>query len=169
MYGRAHEVECLLAAHDAILNPRLEGPQLFLIGGFSGIGKTSLVEEVHAPMVAHRGSFCKCKFDLYRRTASVLFDAFQWLVGHMLTRSPSEEVESWKTAVRTNLSVYPSCYLLTDVIPNLIQVIGPQPEPQVVIPHTEAQLLFQRMFVSFVSACATQERPLVCFIDDLQW
>src|SRR6476620_8296266 len=52
LYGRETEVRTLLDAFDRVANGTSE---LMLVAGFSGIGKTAVVNEVHKPIVRQRG------------------------------------------------------------------------------------------------------------------
>ena len=72
--------------------PQAPRPELVLIAGYSGIGKTSVVDEVQKPIVRKRGLFVRGKFDLYKRNTSVLLSAFRDLVLHLLT----QDVGVWR-------------------------------------------------------------------------
>ena len=65
LYGRASEIETLLAAFDRIVAGGR--PELVLVSGYSGIGKSSVVNELHKPLVPPRGLFASGKFDQYKR------------------------------------------------------------------------------------------------------
>ena len=69
LYGRAREIEILLAAFDRIVNDG--APELVLVSGYSGIGKSSVVNELHKVLVPPRGLFAAGKFDQYKRDIPV--------------------------------------------------------------------------------------------------
>ena len=77
LYGRAREVETLLAAFDRIV--KSGAPELVLVSGYSGIGKSAVVNELHKALVPPRGLFASGKFDQYKRDIpySTLVQAFQ--------------------------------------------------------------------------------------------
>jgi hypothetical protein len=86
LYGREREVEALLAAFNRIV----AGGQteLLLVAGYSGVGKSSVVNELHKALIPSRGLFASGKFDQQHRAApyATLAQAFQCLV-HWLLRS----------------------------------------------------------------------------------
>ena len=65
LYGRAREIETLLASFDRVVATGT--PELMLVSGYSGIGKSSVVNELHKVLVPPRGLFASGKFDQYKR------------------------------------------------------------------------------------------------------
>ena len=114
-----------------------------------------------------RGIFISGKFDLRRRDTpySTLADAFQGLIRQILS-GRQQDVEPWREAVRQAVGHHGS--LLTDLIPELVQLVGPQP-PVPELSSLETQVRFRQLFQRFVGVFAQAEHPLVIFIDDLQW
>ena len=90
LYGRAREVETLLAAFDRVV--KSGAPELVLVSGYSGIGKSSVVNELHKALVPPRGLFASGKFDQYKRDIpySTLAQAFQSLIRPLLGKSDAE-------------------------------------------------------------------------------
>src|SRR5882757_7119270 len=164
LYGREREIGSLLAAFDRIV----EGgaPELVLVSGYSGIGKSSVVNEVHKVLVP-RGFFAAGKFDQYKRDIpySTLAQAFQGLVRPLLGRSEGE-LAGWRDALRDALG--PNGQLMVDVVPELKLIIGEQP-PVHELPPQDAQRRFQLVFRRFLAVFARPEHPLALFLDDLQW
>ncbi|HXO68672.1 MAG TPA: AAA family ATPase, partial [Bradyrhizobium sp.] len=142
-------------------------PELVLISGYSGIGKSSVVNELHKSLVPPRGLFASGKFDQYKRDIpySTLAQAFQSLIRSLLSRSETE-LATWRDALRD--AVGPSGKLVVDLIPELKLIIGEQP-PVVELPPQEAQLRFQLVLRRFIAVFARAEHPLALFLDDLQW
>ncbi len=165
LYGRSREVAALLSAFDRVVSTGM--PELVLVSGYSGIGKTSLVNELQRPLVRERGLFTSGKFDQYQRGVpfATLIQAFRGLTRHILTGS-EEEIEVWRDLLREALG--PNGRLLTDVIPQLALVVGEQP-PVPDMPSAEAQNRFRLVFRRFMGVFARREHPLVLFVDDLQW
>jgi predicted ATPase/transcriptional regulator with GAF, ATPase, and Fis domain len=164
LYGREREIDALLAAFDRVTQGTLE---LVLVSGYSGVGKSSVVNELHKAIVPARGLFAAGKFDQYRRDVpyATLAQAFQTLIRQILVESEAE-VEQWRTVLVD--AVGPSGQLIVDLIPELEFIIGKQPSvPDV--PPQDAQNRFQLVFWRFLGAFARPEHPLALFLDDLQW
>src|SRR5246500_888349 len=164
LYGREREIDALLAAFDRVTQGTLE---LVLISGYSGVGKSSVVNELHKAIVPARGLFAAGKFDQYKRDVpyATLAQALQTLIRQILVESEAE-VEQWRTVLVD--AVGPSGQLIVDLIPELEFIIGKQPSvPDV--PPQDAQNRFQLVFWRFLGAFARPEHPLALFLDDLQW
>ncbi|MDX2228273.1 MAG: AAA family ATPase [Leptolyngbyaceae cyanobacterium bins.349] len=176
LYGRFTEVATLLAAFDRVSghsSTGLESPQgkgrseLVLVAGYSGIGKTAVVNEVHKPIARQRGYFIKGKFDQFQRDIpfSALVQAFRDLMGQVLSETDAQ-LAQWKSKILTALGG--NSQVMIDVIPELEQVIGPQPAvPE--LSGSAAQHRFNRLFQNFIQVFTTRSHPLVVFLDDLQW
>ena len=165
LYGRDAQIRTLLDAFERVV---AQGkPQLILVSGYSGIGKSSVVNELHKVIVLPRGIFISGKFDLRLRDIpySTLAQAFQGLIRQILN-SPPADIDEWRDAIQQAVGKH-GC-LLTDLIPELVNLIGPQPMLPVLSP-LETQLRFQSVFQNFVGVFAKAEHPLVIFVDDLQW
>ncbi|MDB5859496.1 MAG: protein kinase [Ramlibacter sp.] len=165
LYGRTREVGALLDAFDAVVARGL--PQLVLVSGYSGIGKSSVVNELHKAMVPPRGLFASGKFEQYKRDIpyATLAQAFQGLVDQLLSKSEAE-LQGWRDALREALG--PSGQMMVDLIPQLELVIGRQPAITRLSPQ-DAQRRFQIVFRRFLDVFASAEHPLSLFLDDLQW
>ena len=164
LYGREHEVETLLKAFDRVTNNQTE---LMLVAGFSGIGKTALVNEVHKPIVRQRGYFIKGKFDQFNRNIPffAFVQAFRDLMGQLLSESDAQ-LSTWKNKILQVLGEQGQVIL--EVIPELEQIIGQQPPATELSPNA-AQNRFNLLFQKFIQVFTTKEHPLVIFLDDLQW
>jgi PAS domain S-box-containing protein len=165
LYGRKNEVDTLLASFDRVVAGG--GLELVLVSGYSGIGKSSVVNELHKSLVPPRGLFASGKFDQYKRDIpySTLAQAFQSLIRPLLSRSETE-LSTWRGALRDAVGL--SGKLVVDLIPELKLIIGEQP-PVADLPPQDAQLRFQLVFRRFIAVFARPEHPLALFLDDLQW
>jgi predicted ATPase len=165
LYGRADEIETLLAAFDRIV--RSGTPELVLVSGYSGIGKSSVVNELHKVLVPPRGLFASGKFDQYKRDIpySTLAQAFQSLVRPLLAKSDTD-LSGWRDALLEALGS--TGRLLVDLVPELQLIIGEQPLVTE-LPPQDAQRRFQLVFRRFIGVFARPEHPLALFLDDLQW
>jgi PAS domain S-box-containing protein len=165
LYGREGEVNALLAAFDRVVAHGT--PELVFVSGFSGVGKSSVVNELHKVLVLPRGLFAAGKFDQYKRDIpyATLAQAFQTLVRQILVKSEGE-MGQWRGALRD--AVGPNGQLIVNLIPELEFILGKQP-PVPDLPPREAQNRFQLVFRRFLGAFARPEHPLALFFDDLQW
>jgi PAS domain S-box-containing protein len=165
LYGREREIGTLLAAFDRVVTSGR--PELVLVSGYSGIGKSSVVNELHKALVPPRGLFASGKFDQYKRDIpyATLAQAFQGLIRALLGKSDAE-LAGWRDALREALG--PNGRLMIDVVPELKLLIGEQPPVQELSPQ-QAQGRLQLVFRRFLGVFARPEHPLALFLDDLQW
>jgi PAS domain S-box-containing protein len=165
LYGREREVEALLAAFSRIVNGG--APELVLVSGYSGIGKSSVVNELHKALVPPRGWFASGKFDQYKRDIpySTLAQAFQSLIRGLLGKGDAE-LAVWRNALQEALGQ--NAMLMVDLVPELKHIVG-EPPPVAELPLRDAQRRFQLVFRRFISVFARPEHPLALFLDDLQW
>jgi len=164
LYGRELEVAELMTAFERI---SLGTSEIMLVSGYSGIGKTCLINEIHKPIVRQRGYFIAGKFDQFKRNIpyAALIQAFSELMRQLLTED-SEKIEFWKQEIETALEQ--NGKVITDVISEVELIVGSQPEV-LQLGGTEAQNRFNRVFKQFIHIFAKPEHPLVIFLDDLQW
>jgi predicted ATPase/signal transduction histidine kinase len=162
LYGREAEIVTLLEAFDRTQKGTSE---LVLVGGYSGIGKSAVIQEIHRPITQHRGYFITGKFDQFNRNIpySAIIQAFKELIHQLLTESQTS-IDQWCRAI--NQALTPNAQVLIDVIPDLELIIGPQ-MPVLPLEAIESQNRFNLAFIQFIRAFAN--RPLVLFLDDLQW
>ncbi|CAN1600676.1 protein of unknown function [Pseudomonas mediterranea] len=165
LYGREQEVDTLVAAFSRIVHS--SSPELVLVTGYSGIGKSSVVNELHKALVPPRGLFASGKFDQYRRDIpySTLVQAFQSLVRTLLGKSEAE-LATWREALQEALDA--NARLMTDLIPELKLIIGEPPAVTSLDPQQE-QRRFLLVFRRFIGVFAREDHPLALFLDDLQW
>src|SRR5580704_12117077 len=165
LYGREKEIELLLAAFDRVVNQGMT--ELVLVSGYSGVGKSSVVNELHKALVPPRGLFASGKFDQHKRDIpyATLVQALQRLVRPLLTKSDTE-LRRWHDAFRDALD--PNGQLIVDLVPELRLIIGDQrPVPDVA--PKDAQARFHEIVRKFIGVFARPEHPLALFFDDLQW
>jgi PAS domain S-box-containing protein len=165
LYGREREVNALLAAFDRVVTSG--NPELVLISGYSGVGKSSVVSELYRVLVPPRGLCAAGKFDQYKRDIpyATLAQAFQNLVRQILVKR-EVELDQWRGALAE--AVGQSGQLIIDLIPEVEFILGRQSSvPD--LPPRDAQGRFQWVFRRFLGAFARPEHPLTLFLDDLQW
>ncbi|BAY50526.1 ATP-binding region ATPase domain protein (plasmid) [Scytonema sp. HK-05] len=178
LYGREAEVETLLAAFERVAAGRSgrqgeretsqnSGIEMMLVAGYSGIGKSALVQEIYKPITQKRGYFISGKFDQFQRNIpySAIVSAFAGLVRQLLSES-EVQLQQWRARILAALGV--NGQVIIDVIPEVELIIGKQPAvPEV--GSTESQNRFNIVFEKFIRVFCRKEHPLVIFLDDLQW
>ncbi|MEO8146008.1 MAG: AAA family ATPase [Bacteroidia bacterium] len=164
LYGRDEEVKTLLKAFERVGKGSTE---LFLVAGYSGVGKSVLISELYKPITEHRGYFVGGKFDQYQRNIPyyAIIHAFTEFCQLILTEK-KESLDQWRKIISE--SVGENGRVLTDLIPELENVIGTQPEI-VKLESQEALNRFNIVFQNFIKTISKPEHPFVLFIDDLQW
>ncbi|MDZ7967512.1 MAG: AAA family ATPase [Nostoc sp. DedSLP03] len=164
LYGRQGEVQSLLDAFERVSQGSTE---IMLVAGFSGIGKTAVVNEVHKPIVRQRGYFIKGKFDQFQRDIplSAFVQAFRDLIRQLLSETDAQ-FEQWKCKILSALG--DNGQVMIEIIPELESMIGKQP-PVTELSGSAAQNRFNSLFLKFTQVFTASEHPLAIFIDDLQW
>ncbi|WP_310429580.1 PAS domain S-box protein [Chamaesiphon sp. VAR_48_metabat_135_sub] len=164
LYGRSVEVQTLLDGFTRVSQGQTE---LMLVAGFSGIGKTAVVNEVHKPITRQHGYFIKGKYDQFNRNIplSAFVQAFRDLIGQLLSES-DVQLANWRSQILA--AVGENGRVLIEAIPELELVIGSQPTVTQ-LSGTAAQNRFNMLFQKFIEIFTTPEHPLVIFLDDLQW
>ncbi|NET56941.1 MAG: AAA family ATPase [Symploca sp. SIO2E6] len=175
LYGREREIATLLAAFERVADPPEsllnqgghKGVELMLVAGYSGIGKSSLVQELYKPITARRGYFISGKFDQFQRNVpySAIVAAFRGLMGQLLGETEAQ-LQVWREKLLQALGT--NGQVIIDVIPEVELIIGKQP-PVPLLGANEAENRFNLVFGNFIRAFCDCEHPLTLFLDDLQW
>ncbi|MCB1180065.1 MAG: AAA family ATPase, partial [Leptospiraceae bacterium] len=164
LYGREKELSGILEIFQRASEDKLE---VVLVSGYSGTGKSAIVQEIYKPITKRNGYFISGKFDQLQKDIpySALVHAFTELVRQILTE-PDENIESWKNKFLEVLSI--NAGVIIDVIPELGIILGDQP-PVAELEPKESQNRFNLYFERFIHVLLKPEHPLVIFLDDLQW
>ena len=164
LYGRHKELKILTAAATRVTSTGAN--ELILVSGYSGVGKSSLVNELRREL-AGSCLFALGKFDQYKRDIpySTLTQSFGALLRQILSGS-DVEIDQWKSDLRE--AVEPNGRLIADLVPELEFILGTLP-PVPELPPQDAKNRFQRVLQRFLAVFARPEHPLVLFLDDLQW
>ena len=164
LYGREADIRSIFATFDQVSQGSV---RLLLIAGSSGVGKTALVCETNKLLVNRGGYFMAGKFDQLQRHVpyAPFLQAFQSLIQQVLTES-DPQIAQWRTQLLAALGQ--NAQILIDVVPDLEQIIGPQP-PVSELGPTESQNRFNRLVQNFLKVFTRSQSPLVIFLDDLQW
>jgi predicted ATPase/signal transduction histidine kinase/tRNA A-37 threonylcarbamoyl transferase component Bud32 len=164
LYGRDREVETLLNAFERV---SAGSSEIMLVSGYSGIGKSALVQEIYKPITRQKGYFIAGKFDQFQRNIpySAIVSGFQSLVRQLLTESETQ-LQQWQEKLLAALGS--NGQIIIDVVPEVELIIGKQPPVQELGP-TESQNRFNLVFQNFIRVFCHPSHPLVIFLDDLQW
>lgn len=164
LHGREKAIAALLAAFERSAEG---GSEMLLVAGYSGIGKSAVVNEVQRPIVARRGCFLSGKFDQFQRDLpyASLIQAFQGLVRQLLAE-PDHVLRQWADKLREALGS--GLGVMTELIPQLALIVGAVEAAPLLAPE-QAQLRLSRVFPRFAQVFADAAHPLVLFLDDLQW
>ncbi|WP_327002769.1 AAA family ATPase [Dactylosporangium sp. NBC_01737] len=162
LVGRDAEVAALEAAFEEAVVGRRRG---VLVSGAPGVGKTALIDELRSVVTGSDGWFVAGKFDQYRRDLEfdAVYQAFCAL-GRLLLAEPEHELADVRERILQ--AVGPNAGLMTAVLPEFAALLEVPPDPG--DPLT-AQVRAQRMAVENLRAVASRKRPMVVFLDDLQW
>jgi histidine kinase len=164
LYGREKERAAIIQAFNRCTAGAME---LLLVSGYSGTGKSALVNEVHKQITIDRGYFISGKYDQFQRSEPyyAIIAAFKDLVNIFLTEN-DEKLNYFREKIKAALGN--EAQVMLDVIPALEYIIGTQPK-LASLGGLEAQKRFTYVFRKFVKAVAHRNHPIVLFIDDLQW
>ncbi|WP_089093848.1 AAA family ATPase [Nodularia sp. NIES-3585] len=164
LYGREQEINQLLTTFERVSQGNTE---IILVSGYSGLGKSALVNEIHKPITQRRGYFINGKFDQLQRDIpySAITQAFQCLIRQLLSEAEII-LQTWKDKILAALGN--NGQIIIDVIPELEKIIGKQPSVEQ-LAATETQNRFNLFFARFIQIFSQEEHPLAIFLDDLQW
>ncbi|KAI9287644.1 hypothetical protein BC943DRAFT_358163 [Umbelopsis sp. AD052] len=165
LFGRSKERSVILSAFEHA--KEAGGSHLLIVKGYSGVGKTSLVNEIQRPVIKAKSYIAASKFDQFGRDIPFvsMIQAFRDLIRQLLSE-PLSELENWRKLIQN--AVGNNGRVITDVMPDVETIIGPQPAIPLLGP-TESEARFTNVFQRFVSVFGRPSRPLVLFLDDLQW
>ncbi|RKH46136.1 GAF domain-containing sensor histidine kinase [Corallococcus sicarius] len=160
---REAELGQLRAAFERVVATKL--PELFLVMGEGGVGKSSLVAQLRSTVLDQGGLFLTGKFDQQQEAPYAAFaHAFQPLFRQLAAEEASPRAR-WRE--RLDAALGASGQLIADLIPELLLVTGRLPEVAS-LPPVEAQSRFLLVFRQLLEAL-TGEHPVTLFLDDLQW
>ncbi len=165
LYGRGAQVQELLSSFERAATQK---PEIMLVSGYSGIGKTALVNEIHKPIMRERGYFTQGKFDQFTRTVpySALVSALDGLIRQILTE-PEMQLQAWRTRLLEAVGVNGG--IITDLVPKAALLLGSQPSVAETTDSQASQYRFQNVVLKFLQALSEEGQSLVMFLDDMQW
>lgn len=165
LYGRDRPLEQLAAAFDHVV--ATGAPALVTLTGGAGVGKSALVEQLCEQRAGEDVLILGGTCDRHRRDVPfVAFaEGFAGLVGRLLA-APEAERQAGRDWLQAVLDA--SGRVLTDVLPQVELILGRQPALPELPPEETASRLVAA-FRRFAAGLASPKRPVVYFLDDLQW
>jgi predicted ATPase/class 3 adenylate cyclase len=164
LYGRRKEIAKLNDNYERVKNGE---NILVLIYGNSGVGKSTLAEQLYRPVLQDGGFYITGKFDHLK--ADVPYFAFSQAFGSWMEQILLEDestLQRWKSELTKKL--HPIGRALFDIVPNLDKLL--ENEPVLPVLHgQESKLRFEYALTNFVKVISESGKPMVIFIDDLQW
>ncbi|MGM0418561.1 MAG: protein kinase domain-containing protein [Thermodesulfobacteriota bacterium] len=164
LYGRKNEINAL---KEAFWRSQDGSSEIVMVSGYSGSGKTALINEMKKEISEINLFFISGKFDQYNRKEaySGIIQAFEKLIAEILGE-PDEKIEYWKEKILE--ATGENTKIITNLIPRLELITGKQPDPPQ-YSVSEARSRFNYTFMEFIKVFARKEDPLVLFLDDMQW
>eukprot|EP00934_Nitzschia_sp_Nitz4_P004331 Nitzschia sp. Nitz4//scaffold11_size288233//98799//101975//NITZ4_000759-RA/size288233-processed-gene-0.154-mRNA-1//1//CDS//3329534029//4321//frame0 len=172
LYGRTKDRTLLKQAYRRLWENETGKPsiQLALVSGPAGCGKTALAMSLRQSVVEDGGFFLTGKFDQMQSAElySAFVSAFTELVDNVVRRGPNA-VRSMKKAIQA--AVHTEQRILTDMIPALEKVLGPQKKDSAkeFRQSSDEVSCFKFVFRMFVRAISSPEYPIVFLLDDLHF
>jgi predicted ATPase/signal transduction histidine kinase len=165
LYGRDAESEVLREAFARMAETG--APELVLLSGGVGAGKSALVRQLLRPIARHRGLYVAAKFEQLERQIPYLTfaRAFGELARDLLVES-AEQIAAWRRCLAA--AIGPHGALVIELVPDLGLILGPQPVAPELPPH-EAVGRLRQVLRRLICAFAAADHPLAIFLDDLQW
>ncbi len=165
LYGREQEIVELIQTFERVASTGVT--EVMLVSGFSGVGKSSIIREVQRSAHMYYGYFAAGKYDQMERNSiySAIIEALQGLIKQILGEGETR-LEMWKQRIMNAVGTLGT--LIIELIPELQEIIGEQP-PVIKIAPSEAKNRLDMVFAKFVNVFVQEEKPLVLFLDDLQW
>ncbi|MBE9039574.1 serine/threonine-protein kinase PknK, partial [Oscillatoriales cyanobacterium LEGE 11467] len=164
LYGRDREVSRAIETFHRV---SLGTTEFLVVSGYSGVGKSALVNEIHKPIVQEKGYFTSGKFEQFKRNVpySALIQCLSELIRQILTES-TPNIEMWKCKILNAIGDFGR--VLSDVVPEIDLIIGAQPSLPF-LSASEYQKRFNTVLKSFFQIFSNRQHPLIIFLDDLQW
>ena len=164
LYGRETEISELLGFYRNLNEIK---SILVLVAGNSGVGKSALIRHVKYPIIQNNGTFLSGKFDQFKKDIPyyAFIQAIDEFIRNLLTE-PEDIINFWKQRIISVLGE--NAGLITEIIPQLTKITGKQPEVPRLQP-AEQETRFLMVLLDFIYVFSLTGRPLVLFLDDLQW
>ncbi|MFT5470253.1 MAG: putative ATPase/signal transduction histidine kinase [Verrucomicrobiales bacterium] len=164
LYGRETDIDKLVRSFERVRQGEMV---LSLVSGYSGVGKSSLVQELYRPLAAARGRYISGKYDQFQRDVpySALSYALNGFCDQLLAESAGR-LQEWKERIQR--AAGNNGQVLIEITPKIEDIIGPQPAVPAADPQA-AKNRFNQVLLTFLEEICGPEVPLVLFLDDLQW
>ncbi|MCD6586046.1 MAG: AAA family ATPase [Desulfobacteraceae bacterium] len=164
IYGREVEMAMLIDEFNRVKENNIG---ISMIAGYSGIGKSRVVEEIQKYVVKKGGHFISGQYEQLQQDIpySGLIQAFQEIIKQILTK-PVDQIDDWRHKLIDALGS--NARVVVDVLPEIEFIIGKHP-PVTELSPKDARNRFHMVFEKFLQVLASKEHPLTLFIDNMQW
>ena len=164
LYGRTEQLGLVMSAFE---RARVGESAVVFVNGAPGSGKTALIDAVYGPIGDRGGLWGAGKYDQLKSNApyNAIIDACREALRDLPAGSEDEKA---RVASEIMAAVGDDGGVVAEVIPEIELLCGPQGE-YAELGSAETRIRFARVFVEFVAALGAPGRPLVLFLDDLQW
>jgi len=165
LFGREDEIKTLKNAHTTVRVQR--DSQFCVVSGYSGVGKSRLIQELQKPISLEQSYFVTGKYEQYRNSAAyyAVISALKELFEQILCES-TEQLTKWREVLLNELDGMGQ--LLVDLLPALELIIGKQKKLAQLSP-TESQTRFNQVLLSLFRALGASNKTITIFLDDMQW
>ncbi len=143
-----------------------------VISGYSGCGKTTLVNSIFESVEATGGYVISKKFDAIPSTSplSVVISAFNDLCLQLARRSSPQELHIIYQSLLTEFGV--NFHMLASALPNVASMLSSGGSAPVTVKDANNLANYSSLcftIQSFMRVVSSTDRPVVMFLDDLQW
>ncbi len=165
LFSRPEENQALRAAFARVAQ---SGQcEVVLLSGETGVGKSTLVRQLHQDLALSQVLFASGKFDplLPDSPYASMAQALRSLVMRVLGES-SAELERWRGKLAVAVGAHGR--LIANLVPEIELVLGPQ-DVAPDLPTSETRHFFDYVLHRVINCFASAQRPLLLFFDDVQW
>ncbi|MFW7381570.1 MAG: SpoIIE family protein phosphatase [Oligoflexus sp.] len=164
LIGRRNEIETMFRCFREVAE---SGKSILTVAGYSGVGKSRLINELNFPIIKANGIFVRGKFDQFTQNTpySALSQALDYLATHILSQ-PERLYHAWCRDITEAVDV--NGRLILEMAPKFQQILGHLPLLTELNP-AESQNRLKNVIIDFLKVVATEQHPLVLFLDDMQW
>ncbi|MFV8754281.1 protein kinase domain-containing protein [Nannocystaceae bacterium ST9] len=163
IHGRERERASLQAAFLRAIAGR---PQLVVIAGAAGVGKTMLIDDLVEPVLGHRGFMARGRFAADSdQPLSGIVAALSTLADQLLT-APSDQLELWRKLLLARLGSLAA--VIGELAPSFRLVFGEQQATDDSRTAIEIRNQVMLACVRLLTSVARPDHPLVLALDEVE-
>jgi diguanylate cyclase (GGDEF)-like protein len=163
LFGRKRDLDSFIKNISNTQNTN----NLFIITGYSGVGKTSFVKKALEHASKNPNQILQVKLDNYKQNTpyKILYNKLRELSEQILTKDEINH-QIWKEKIISALG--DEVKVLYGIIPELKIILGEKDELVELNPN-DGKIRFDNYLFKYLQLFATKEEPLFIFLDDMQW